>query len=278
MPDAEILADADRLSTIGRMPANLVRFGPVMLLALLAAAACGSGEHSGPAPVTPMGRTFVSTGVDGAPIPGGGPLVLTFKDDRVSASAGCNTHSGAAYFDGDVLRVSGLASTLMACPGDQQGADEWLSGLLTSGPTWKLDNAKLTLQGNNLTVQLLDKKVAQPDKPVQGTGWIVTGLITADAQIRSRTIDEVKPTLTIAQDGAVSGSAGCNRLIGTAAIAGSEITFQVGTTKMLCSPEVMEVEQSVLRALDGKVTATVDADVLTLRNPNGNGLTLRAVQ
>jgi heat shock protein HslJ len=45
---------------------------------------------------------------------------------------------------------------------------------------------------------------------------------------------------------------------------------------MMCGPEVMEVERAVLAALDGTAQATVDADTLTLRNPNGHGLILRA--
>ncbi|WP_225727443.1 MULTISPECIES: META domain-containing protein [unclassified Nocardia] len=261
------------------MSANFLRFGPVVLLALCALTACsrGGSGSANPEP-TPMGRTFVSTGVDGTPIPGGGPLTVTFKDGRISASAGCNTHSGAVALDDHKVHVTGLASTLMACPGDRDGADEWLSGLLNSHPSWRLDNATLVLKTDNRTITLLDKKVAAPDKPLQGTTWIVTALITPDALIRSQAIDEVKPTLTIGQDGAVSGTAGCNRLIGHADISGSDITFQVGTTKMMCSPEVMEVERDVLKALDGKTSATVDADELTLRNTNGNGLTLQAEQ
>ena len=192
------------------MSALFLRFGPIVLLALSAIAGCSSGDSSSNADKsTPVGRTFVSTRVEGTPIPGGGPLTLTFTGDK-------------------------------------------------------------------LTVTLLDKKVAQPDKPIKGTTWVVTGLITPDAQIRSRTIDEAKPTLTIADDGAVSGTAGCNRMGGKADVAAADITFHIATTKMLCSPEIMEVEQSVLKALDGKTTATVDAEVLTLRNTNGSGLTLRA--
>ncbi|MFF3223612.1 META domain-containing protein [Nocardia suismassiliense] len=259
------------------MAANFVRFGPIVALALLAVTACSSGDSdSKPAESGLVGRTFLSTEVEGAPIPGGGPLTLTFKDDRIAADAGCNSHSGVVALDDHKLHVSGLASTLMACPGDREGADEWLSGLLNSDPTWQLDGAKLTVKNDNLTVRLLDKKVAKPDKPIKGTTWIVTALITPDAQMRSQTIDEVKPTLTIAEDGNVSGSAGCNRMTGRATGPDTELTFQVGTTKMLCSPEVMEVEQAVLKVLDGKTTATVDADVLTLRNANGNGLTLHA--
>ncbi|WP_433655880.1 META domain-containing protein [Nocardia sp. CA-128927] len=259
------------------MSANFVRFGPVALLALLAVTACGSGDSKSNT-TTPnlAGRTFLSTAVDGTPIPGGGPLTITFKEDRIAADAGCNSYSGAVAFDDHKLHVTGLASTLMACTGDRAGADEWLSGLLNSDPAWQLDDTKLTLKSDNLTVTMLDKKVVKPDKPIKGTTWIVTALITPDAQIRSQTLDEVKPTLTIADDGTVTGTAGCNRMTGRATGPDAELTFQIATTKMLCPAEVMEVEQSVLKALDGKTTATVDADTLTLRNANGSGLTLHA--
>ncbi|MFI6998559.1 META domain-containing protein [Nocardia sp. NPDC050175] len=259
------------------MSATFLRFGPVALLALLAVTACSSGDSdSNSTAPTLAGRTFLSIAVDGAPIPGGGPLTLSFKDDRIAADAGCNSYSGAVALDNNKLHVTGLAGTLMACAGDHAGADEWLNGLLTSDPTWQLDDTKLTLKNDKLTVTMQDKKVANPDRPIKGRTWIVTALITPDAQIRSQTIDEVKPTLTISEDGTVSGTAGCNRMTGHATGPDTDLTFQIATTKMLCSPEVMEVEQAVLKALDGKTTATVDADTLTLRNTNGNGLTLRA--
>ncbi|MEU4340791.1 META domain-containing protein [Nocardia sp. NPDC023852] len=259
------------------MAAHFARLGPAVLLALGAVAACASGSpgKSSDEP-SPIGRTFLSTGIEGTPIPGGGPLTVSFTDGRISADAGCNKYTGAVTLDDHIMRVSGLASTLMACGGGRHGADEWLSGLLNSDPSWRLDDAKLTLHSDDRTVTMIDKKVARPDKPVRGTPWLVTALITPDAQIRSQTIDETKPALTIAEDGGVSGGAGCNRMTGSADVSGSEITFRIATTKMLCTPEVMEVEQAVLKALDGKTTATVDADTLTLRNENGSGLMLHA--
>ncbi len=223
-----------------------------------------------------MGRTFLSTAVEGTPIPGGGPLTISFSEGRVAADAGCNKFSGMAELDDHVLRVSGLATTLMACEDDRRDADEWLSGLLNSQPNWRLDDARLTLHSPDRTVTLLDKKVAQPDKPIQGTSWLVTAFITDNSQVRSRALDEAQPTLTIAEDGSVSGSTGCNSMTGSAEVSGTQIDFRVATTKTLCSPETMEVEQSVSKALDGKTAATVDADMLTLRNDNGAGLVLHA--
>ncbi len=254
--------------------------GVLLAVTVSAVAGCSSSSNdddttdSGP---TPMGKAYVSTKVDGIEIPGGGPLTLEFRDDRIIANAGCNTASGPVSLAGGVVTTDKLAATLMGCPGDRAEADAWITGLLSSSPGWTLDGADLTLRGNGSTVTLQDRKVAQPDKPLTGTNWVVTSLLRPEAEVRSRTLDEVRPTLTIGADGAVSGSAGCNRMTGSAQVAGSEVTFAIGTTRMMCDEQVMEVERDVVQALDGKTTATIDSDTLTLRNAaNGTGLTLHA--
>ncbi|MEU1980494.1 META domain-containing protein [Nocardia sp. NPDC019395] len=264
------------------MPGRALRFGAALSLILLASTACGNdGDSAAPeSAATPMGTTYLSTEVTGTPIPGGGPLTLSFADGRVTADAGCNTHSGAVDLRDHVLHVSGLASTLAACPGERGESDAWVGELLRGDPTWELDRDRLTLIGKKSTVVLTDKKVVQPDRPIRGTEWVVTGLLTPQARVQSRTIEEVRPTLTISEDDRLTGFAGCNRLTGRAVVtgtpAGADIAFTAATTRMMCAPEVMEVEQAVLAALDGTAQATVDADTLTLRNPNGHGLTLRA--
>ncbi|MFC4126956.1 META domain-containing protein [Nocardia rhizosphaerae] len=263
-----------------------MRITPVLGLLVLAVTAaaltgCGSGgeEPSGPA-ATPMGHTYISTEVIGGAIPGGGPMTLTFAEGRVSANSGCNTASGAVDLSEQVLHPTApLAATMMACPGERGDADAWQIGFLESDPRWRLDGDRLILTGETVTVHLTDKKVLTPDKPLLGTTWVVTTLISQEAQVRSTTLDEVGPHLTIGEGGTVTGMAGCNQLSGTAGIGpGDAVNFAVATTKMMCAPEVMEVENDVLRALDGTTTATVDADQLTLRNENGYGLILHARQ
>ncbi|MFD3744226.1 META domain-containing protein [Nocardia sp. NPDC058633] len=253
----------------------------VVLLALvaLAVAGCGSADEK---PVddtaTPRGHTYISTEVVGDKIPGGGPMTLTFTDDgRISANSGCNSAGGTVDLSNHVLHTSPLASTLMACAGERELADTWQNNFLESDPTWRLDGDRLTLTGQSVTIHLTDKKIVSPDRPLTGTEWVVTAMLTPDAQIRSTALDEVGPNLTLGDGGTVSGSAGCNRITGTAEVGADDaVTFAVATTKMMCPPEVMEIEQNVLRVLDGRTTATVDADTLTLRNDNGYGLILHA--
>ncbi|MFE3194012.1 META domain-containing protein [Nocardia sp. NPDC059240] len=257
------------------MPAT--RAGVLLALSVLAVGCSATGSESGTPSAALMGHSFVSTAVSGTAIPGGGPLTLSFADGRISATSGCNTMTGPVDLQGNTLQVGELASTLMACPGDTAGADGWQDGLLRSQPTWTLVGDTLTVKGNGSTVTMLDRKAAHPDKPLTGTTWIVTALLRPDAEVRSATLDENRPALTITPDGKVSGSAGCNTLTGTAAIDGDTVTFQLATTRMACDPAVMDVESQVLQALDGKTKATIDSDELTLRNSGNNtGLRLRA--
>ncbi|MRH87448.1 META domain-containing protein [Nocardia sp. SYP-A9097] len=243
-----------------------------------AVAGCTNSQQASDQPTaTPMGRSFVSSEVKGTAIPGGGPLTMQFRDGRVTASAGCNTATGPVTLDGGILKVGEMATTLMGCPGETAGADDWALGLLRSSPAWKLTGPDLTLTGNGSTVTMLDRKVAHPDKPLTGTPWIVDSLVRNNAVERSQILDEVRPTLTIAPDGSISGSAGCNTMTGRAEISGSDITFHIATTRMMCDPQVMDVERAVLQALDGKATATIDSNNLSLQNTgNGTGLRLHA--
>ncbi|NUS45850.1 MAG: META domain-containing protein [Mycobacteriaceae bacterium] len=254
-----------------------------VIAAIAAAAGCSSDAGDDPAPpapqATPMGRTFLSTAVQGQAIPGGGPLELRFFDGRVSASAGCNTSNGEARFKADVLEVGQLGTTLLGCPGARAQADEWQNSLLKASPHWKLEGNTLTLATADRTVTLLDKKEAKPDKPIVGTTWAVTSLLQPDAAVTSAALNRVQPTILIDKDGKVTGSGGCNRLTGSAEVAkdGAEITFRLGSTKMMCEKDVMEIENHLTRALGGTVTAAVDADTLTLENPaTDTGLVLRA--
>lgn len=242
-----------------------------------AAALTGCGQ-SGSSPVTPAGRTFVSTDVEGTTIPGGGPLTLDFTDDgRVSVNAGCNTGSGTVDFANHTMTVGPLAMTLMACPGEAATADAWVTAFLEESPSWKVAGDDLILSTDTATVTMTDRAVLEPDRPIIGTTWTVSSLISPDAVSTSTALEQSVPRLSIAEDGAVTGNAGCNRINGTADVHESTIVFgPLATTRMACPDEVAEVERAVLHVLDGEVQAVVDSDTLRLTKPDGYGLELTA--
>ncbi len=72
-------------------------------------------------------------------------------------------------------------------------------------------------------------------------------------------IDNLQTVLELAEDGTVSGTGGCNRIIGKAKIAGDGIEFgPMGSTMMACTPAVMDQERKFLDALGLARTFRVD--------------------
>ena len=252
----------------------------------LAATACGDQS----AQTTPggsgsdgselRGRTFLSSAAtqDGKPYPlvAGTQISLWFPEDgRLVANAGCNTIGGdnVSLSDGKLSASGSMGMTEMGCDAPRHKQDEWLAKLLESKPSWKLDESTLTLTSGQTVLTLLDKKVAKPDLPLEGTKWTVNTVFTGD--VASNSVGMEKAYLVFA-DGKVTGSTGCNQLNGTATISGSEITFgDIATTKMGCPDPLTQVERSVLLVLKGTVPFTIDSNALTLNHPQGaNGLGL----
>jgi heat shock protein HslJ len=246
------------------------------LVSLLAVAGCSSIAAADDR--TPDGRTFVSVAVDGEQIPGGGPLVVGFDGGRVTAYAGCNHGSGPVDLaDGRVSTQ--LATTLMGCPPPVGDADAWMARLFDASPAWTLSGDTLTLTGDGAVVTLRDKKVVNPDRPLTDTTWLVESLVSAKAVTTSVVLEQARPTLHIAPDGALTGWTGCNQMWGQADLSDAPSAIVIGPltrSERACPDELNGVEQSVLRALDRRVQATIDADTLHVTGPDGHGLTLRA--
>ena len=79
----------------------------------------------------------------------------------------------------------------------------------------------------------------------------LTGAVWLAEDIRGGgVIDNAQSTIKIDAAGKVTGSGACNRLFGTARIAGGTVAFgSMGTTRMACPPAVMNQEQKFLAAL-----------------------------
>ncbi len=247
-------------------------------VALLAATgvltACGSTEASdAPDPATLIGKTYVSTSVSGPPIPGAGPLEVTFPQvGRIGATAGCNRHMGEVTFTGDTMTPGRLAATMKACPGPSADADGWLSAFLGGPLTWSASGANLTLSRDGQTVELAERA----DSALAGTEWIVQSIVHAQGIESSQVIEEIAPNLTISDRGAVSGFAGCNRFTGEAAVNGDKIEFRdIAATQKACDDEVSRIEKNVLDTLHGTATYQVDGQQLTLTNDADPSIGLR---
>ena len=114
-----------------------------------------------------------------------------------------------------------------------------------------------------------------PDKPLEGTTWVVEGLIRDQAA--SSVPAGLQASLVFAA-GRVAAQTGCNRGNASATVAGDAITFgPMALTRMACPQPAMDLEAFVTGVLQGEVTFTIDGDALHLLGAGG-GLDLRAHQ
>ena len=89
-----------------------------------------------------------------------------------------------------------------------------------------------------------------------GLGGVEWTLVELDGAPLDLAEDERAPSLLLdLEESSVTGSGGCNRLVGSFALAQDELRFgALATTRMACSEPVMKREQDFLAAL-ARVTA-----------------------
>ena len=250
---------------------------PILALAAtLILAACGGGEAPSPRGSGVVGglegRTFLSTAVEGRTLVSGSTIRISFRGGQVSASAGCNSMSGAYRIDSGRLVATTLAMTDMGCTAPLMAQDQWVAELL-NGSTIKLDGTSLTLARATVRVTLLDRVVADPDRPLLGTRWVLDGIIAGDAV--SSVPSGVSVAITLS-NGRIAVEAGCNGGSGTATVSSTTITLgAIGLTTRACAADVMGVEMTVMAVLRGTVTYAIEARTLTLI-AGSRGLMLRS--
>lgn len=260
------------------------RLTALMCLAIAATlfgACSGSAGSSGPPSSVPggaagdvNGRTYLSTGIDGAMLAPGTQIRLAFKDGNLSASGGCNAMGGTYTISGDQLSATQMSMTDMACEEPRMRQDDWLARLL-SRATIALAGDTLTLSAGTVRLTLTDKEVATPDLPILGTRWVLDGVVSGDAV--SSIPAGVTAWIRIAE-GRVDVQAGCNSGTGTVEVKADALTFgPIGLTKKGCEPEVMAVERAITTILTGSVGYTIDANALTISAGNA-GLSFRAAR
>jgi heat shock protein HslJ len=259
----------------GGWPATQRALG--LLTVVLLVAACHAGGSPSPQPLD--GRTFLSASVS----EGGKARVLApgtririgFSSGRVTASAGCNLLGGAYRLAGGRLLVEQLATTDMGCDPARHEQDAWLATFLEGGPAVRLAGDDLSLEREATIVQLVDRRVADPDRPLVGTTWKVESIIRG-ASVSSVPQDVVASFL-FQSDGQVRVETGCNAGGGSYVVDGTSLRLSaVALTKRACSGPAGELERAVVALLGAEgVGFVIEASALTL-SAGDRGLGLRA--
>jgi heat shock protein HslJ len=216
------------------------------------------------------GKAYLSQSTTGITLADGAVLRISFDDGRISVSGGCNGMGGDVTFEGDTMTVGPMMSTQMACDQPLMDQDSAVQAFLTAGTTVSVDGDTITITGTfdgaDASITLLDREVADPDRPLADTAWTVTGVISSDAI--SSGWGSAVATLTIV-DGQAQVNTGCNRGMASVTVdeAAGTITFgPLALTKMMCDDDAMRLEQEVTRVLTGTATYSIEAGSLTLMN------------
>jgi heat shock protein HslJ len=241
-----------------------------VVIALLTGCGAASNELAG--------RSFLSTAVvaGGAPIelvPGTQVRLSFTADGRISANAGCNTMGGPYRLEGSTLVVTDAGVTEMGCDAARHAQDDWVFGLLTSGPALTLAGNELVLVSGTDSLALLDREIADPDRPLAGPTWTVESIISGDAV--SSVPQGMAATLAFAADGSVQVATGCNEGSGT--FSADATTLRISDLVLdtrACADAAGQLESAVLAVLRAEtVTHRIEASSLTLQ-AGTNGLSL----
>lgn len=275
------------------------RPGVAVVLAAIVAlfvAGCGSGNDPDPRPQETAqpeldGHEYWSTAVteDGSPRPlvEGTRIQLRFDEGRIGASAGCNSIGGAYAIHGARLAVSALSMTEIGCEPARHAQDDLLVATLRASPTVTQAGDTLRLATDSITIDLLDRDVADPDRPLVGTAWEVTGFL--DEQAATSFATDAPASVVFSADSTVSGFDGCARFSAAVEIADGSVGGPVeGDGELQFGP----VERETARACaapegyveafnrlfeTGAATYVIEGASLTVLNGAAAGATFVAV-
>jgi heat shock protein HslJ len=205
----------------------------------------------------------------------GTSIVIDFKDGALSANAGCNQIGGDFEIRNGKLVLGNQFTTAMGCDAARADQDTWLMRLLGSTPAVTLVADQLTIDGGSAVLHLVDRRVAQPDRPISGPTWTVDSIFAAETV--SSVPNGVVATLVFHADGSLDVAAGCNHGSGRwKGVAGGIEVDDLALTKMACAGPAGELETAVLSVLTAdSIAATIHADQLILQ-AGARGIGLRA--
>ena len=186
----------------------------ISLLALtLLVSACGKEQPPGGDPFGVTTWQLASGAVDGTALVLVDDRFVTFRVDngQIGGVAACNHYGGDITITNGVVTISAMFMTEMACPDD--GLMELEAGYLAALARVNavaLEGDELVLTGEGVELRFTAQPKV-PDAALMGTTWTLDTIIEGDVA----STPSSPASLTFDEDGAVTGSTGCNSLFGT---------------------------------------------------------------
>jgi heat shock protein HslJ len=247
---------------------------------VLASTLAGCGE-SGAAP-TPTDARFDSAGswqlveanVAGPEVPilDDHPITLTIEGSEISGTAACNSYGGRLTVRDDRLEVEDLGMTAMACEEPAVSAEAAYVSALLAATSIERDGAQLVLRGPEMVLRF-DALPEPPTSELVDTAWVLETIFVGD--VASSTVG-APATLELRSDGTFTGSTGCRTFSGEWVEEGNQIVAPAwGLDGAECPPELRQQDEHVVSVIGDGFVPTIEADLLTLRDPAGVGLVYR---
>jgi heat shock protein HslJ len=211
------------------------------------------------------GHHYILQSADGFQPIAGSSVHLVFDDDKLSVSGGCNNLGGAYHVDGGHLVVTDLWSTQRGCDSALLAQDERLGAFLRARPQLARSGAQLALSLDGMVLRFLDREIADPDRPLLDTVWVIDTVI--DDQSFGTSPATGNPAVQFASDGTVHIRSTCNGGGGRYTVKGDQLTLlQIGYTEEACNdPVAAGLEQKIQAVLySGTLSFEIEARRLTL--------------
>ena len=233
-------------------------------------------------------------------------IALQFRQDdasgqaKLGVSAGCNSiDAGYTLDDEDKIITSYMATTEMACQDERMEQDAFIVAFFGSKPQIVLkdeekqsrasgaassavDNKILQLSTDTVVMEFLDRKVADPDRPLIGPMWDVEAFIDGMG-VTSMFVDKTGWIQFHPESGQFSFFDGCSpdnqETTGTFTVSEEDktITFS-NVDQVTCDGEgnVLEYSRRFYKLFEtGAATYTIKGPTLQLENANEVGVNFR---
>jgi heat shock protein HslJ len=205
------------------------------------------------------------------PLPGA-TASITFTEDEINGSTGCNSYFGNYTLDVSALAIDPLGRTERGCEGIMEQEEGYLEMLQAS--------ESITLEEERLTIHTaLGDIVFKPkeDLTLEGTNWVLSSIVQdQDVVSTRRNAEEIT---AVFEEGQVAGSTGCNQYFTDYQLDGTDLTLgTVSATTMSCDEETDQREQEYLTALAEVAGFEIERETLTLTDTEGNHLVIFRAQ
>ncbi len=192
-------------------------------------------------------------------------VIFDGEASAVNGNAGCNAYFGRYEQDSNLITLSTIGSTRMACAENIMEQEQQYLAILQAAEGYTIVDDQLWITAGEEILVFTSRIV------LEGTIWTLVEYGSPDSTQVALPNTEIT-IVFYGEAGGINGSAGCNRYFGGYERNGDLITLSaIGSTMMACAEDVMEQEQQYLTILqaaesyaliDGQLRITAGEEIL----------------